>query len=128
MCTLFVSTKLPYQSTFRKSVDIWVLLGRGGVVSASDSCQRATPGKSSPEYFSFVTQSQDNLRSPSCLESSITPGDILPDMGRWCDHCVAPGDTCPHTLPGSKLGHGHHEWGGNVSHSASATPGAVSLS
>ena len=26
MCTLFVSTKLPYQSTFRKSVDIWVLL------------------------------------------------------------------------------------------------------
>ena len=36
----------------------------------------------------------------------------------------APGDTCPHTLPGSKLG--HHEWGGNVSQSASATPGAVS--
>ena len=39
MCTLFVSTKLPYQSTFRKSVDIWVLAEQGWWCQLqADSC------------------------------------------------------------------------------------------
>ena len=95
---------------------------------------RATPGKSSPEYFSFVTQSQDNLRSPSLSWKLHYPwwhpawSLSLPRLTSADGVTIVsdPGDTCPHALPGAKLGHGHHEWGGNVSQSWSASPGAVS--
>ena len=102
-------------------------LSRAGGVSFR--LTRATPGKSLLEYFSFVTQSQDNLGSPSPswklhypwwhpawwrLLLRLTSADGVTIVS-------APGDTCPHILNWDT---GHHEWGGNVSQSSS--PGSVS--
>ena len=80
MCTLFVSTKLPYQSTFRKSVDIWVLawLVTGGVSFRL----WLVPHPANPHRnISHLWHNLKIISDPHpCLESSITPGDILPGV------------------------------------------------